>query len=96
MCITHGFQMQVRPCSLHSCLVDNMIEPVPQSWPVRKLGYKFMVNSVGKRHIFVDAERLDWCAHMFGDMHEGGYIDQGSWMCFKDSHSAALYDMTWS
>jgi len=72
-----------------------MVEPVPNSWPVRKLGYEFMVLSVGRKGTFVDAERFDWCGNMFGSMHEGGYIDQGSWMCFKDAHSAALYDMTW-
>jgi hypothetical protein len=72
-----------------------MVEPVPNSWPVRNLGYEFMVLSVGRKSTFVDAERLDWCWCTFGSMHEGGWIDQGSWMCFKDAHSAALYDMTW-
>ena len=72
-----------------------MVEPVPDSWPVRKLGYQFMVLSVGRKSTFVDEERFNWCSHMFGLMHEGGYIDQGSWMCFRDSETAALYDMVW-
>lgn len=73
-----------------------MIEPVPYSWPLRNLGYKFMVLSVGRRSSFVDPERLHWCYETFGDINQGRYIDQGSWMCFMDSHSAALYDMTWN
>lgn len=78
--------------------IATMIEPVPESWPVYKLGHRHMVLSAGKKSksSFVDAERLEWCWAYLGTMAEGGWIDQGSWMCFVDPHSAALYDMTWS
>jgi hypothetical protein len=74
----------------------SMIEPVPHSWPVHKLGYEFMVLSLGKHSSFVDLERLHWCAEMFGPMDQGAYMDQGSWMCFQNLSHAQLYDMTWS
>lgn len=72
-----------------------MIEPVPDSWPVRNLGYQFMILSLGRNSSFVDPERVHWCREMFGHMKQGGWIDSGSWMCFRDSETAALYDMTW-
>lgn len=73
-----------------------MVEPVPESWPVYKLGYRHMVLSLGKKSSFVDMERLDWCWTTLGTMDSGGWIDQGSWMCFRDRDNAALYDITWT
>ena len=73
-----------------------MVEPVPNTWPVHKLGYHYMVLSYGRHSIFVDDFKLNWCRAMFGDMSQDAWLDQGAWLCFKELDDASLYDMTWN
>jgi hypothetical protein len=76
-----------------------MIEPVPESWPVRNLGYQHMVMvaPMGPRGFMARKLKcMDWCWSCLGSMQEGGWIDQCNYVCFKDRDNAALFDMTWN
>jgi hypothetical protein len=68
-----------------------VIELIPSSWWLTDT-YKFRVH-VGYHRV---SAAWDWCAGTFGAMHDCGWIDQGSYICFVDQCQAALFDMVWS
>ena len=71
---------------------DVQIEVVSIHSPVGSLGYKWSVDS-GRP--FIDNSLWRWCMDMFGSMRDGGWIDQGRDVCFKDLDNAKIFWLSW-
>lgn len=70
-----------------------MIEAIPQGWWCTP-DYDWRVKDPHGKGVVTHAV-WDWCSMTFGSMTEGGWCDQGAYMCFKHHAHAAIFCMTW-
>lgn len=73
------------------------MEQVPSSWPVRNMGYTHMVNThvITGRNCLLAPNILTWLITTFGGISQGAWIDQGSYVCFKQESDARMFEMVW-
>lgn len=73
-----------------------MPEPVPDYWGAYAIGYRHMVDT---SHHHVNKPRPDtiynWLRSTFGNMKEGGWIDNCEYICFMNEQDALIFEMIW-